>query len=366
MAVQALIHQQRVLYASPTTEQIEAFWTEVKRCLTPMIDAERIKKHENRHQVIYGAGRIRGKTAWDADTLRGDHADLLILDEFQLMKEDTWQRVGAPMMLDSDGTAVFCFTPPSKLSASRSKARDPRHANRLYQKASEDETGRWAAFHFSSMQNPYISKVALEEISADMTSVAYRQEILAEDVEEEGGLFKRNWFELIDEPPEIERKVRHWDLASVSGDGDWTVGLLLGKSFNGMYYVLDIKRCQETPYSVEELIVKTALEDGLETVISLPQDPGQAGKAQAQYLIRNLAGYNVHAEPESGSKEIRAIPVAAQAEAGNVRILKRHWTETFLDELSEFPFGWHDDQIDSLSATFADLVDDGKLIMWSV
>ena len=94
--------------------------------------------------------RIRAKTAWNADTLRGDYADLLILDEWQLMNEEAWEVVGAPMLLDNNGDAVFIYTPPSLHSRSTSKARDPRHAAKLFQRAQADTTGRWEVFHFTS------------------------------------------------------------------------------------------------------------------------------------------------------------------------------------------------------------------------
>jgi predicted phage terminase large subunit-like protein len=366
MAVEALLHQKRILYATPTQEQIDAFWSETVEALMPMITAQAIDKNETRHTLHYGAGRIRARTAWDQDSLRGDAADLLILDEFQLMSEDAWTRVGAPMMLDTPtgGTAVFCFTPPSLLSAAKSKARDPRHANKLYNRAQNDTTGHWEAFHFTSMENPHISEVALGDIAAEMGSVAYRQEILAEEVEESGGIFRRAWFEVVDRHPVIEQTVRHYDLAGTAGGGDWTVGLLLGIGDDGMYYILDVIRCQESPHTVERLIIDTAKADGPETIISLPQDPGQAGKAQAQYLIRQLAGYNVHADQETGSKTVRALPVAAQAEGGNIKILSAPWTDDLLAELEEFPGGW-DDQVDALAGAFTDLVGSTSLVMWS-
>ncbi|MFA4837064.1 MAG: hypothetical protein WC749_13470, partial [Dehalococcoidia bacterium] len=61
------------------------------------------------------------------------------------------------------------------------KARDPRHAAKMFKAAQEDTSGRWQAFHFTSHDNPHISPVALKEITKDMSAMAYRQEILAED-----------------------------------------------------------------------------------------------------------------------------------------------------------------------------------------
>ena len=76
-------------------------------------------KNETQH-IIERPGteqRIRAKTAWNADGLRGDYCDLLVLDEYQLMAEDSWQLVGAPMLLDRQGNAAFLYTPPSVMKA---------------------------------------------------------------------------------------------------------------------------------------------------------------------------------------------------------------------------------------------------------
>ncbi len=183
MAVKAFLQGRRVLYAAPTSEQTDKFWFEVTASLREPIDAKVLAKNET-ERVIERArteNRIKAKTAWDANTLRGDYADLLILDEWQLMAEDTWEIVGAPMLLDNNGDAVFIYTPPSVRSVGVSKARDPRHAPKMYKAALADKSGRWQAFHFTSHENPYISHEALNELARDMSLTAYRQEILAED-----------------------------------------------------------------------------------------------------------------------------------------------------------------------------------------
>jgi hypothetical protein len=196
-AVEAFLQGRRVLYAAPTTEQIGQFWKEIKTALAGPIDAGIFSKNETEH-IIERIGTnqsIKAKTAWNADTLRGDYADLLILDEWQLMDETAWEDVGAPMLLDNNGDAVFVYTPPSLRSQALSKARNPRHAAKMYKQAvSEQEAAaadgrqpRWEAFHFTSNDNPHISKAALAEISRDMTSLSHRQEIMAEDVEEVPG-----------------------------------------------------------------------------------------------------------------------------------------------------------------------------------
>lgn len=187
-AVKRFQKGRRVLYAAPTSEQTDAFWYEVCRSMAEPIQDGILHKNET-ERIIEAPGtkqRIKAKTAWNADTLRGDYADDLILDEWQLMNEDTWERVGAPMLADNDGDAVFIYTPPSLYSTSVSKARDPRHASKMFALAKADETGKWAAFHFSSHENPYISESGLAELTSDMSTTAYKQEILAidEDIED--------------------------------------------------------------------------------------------------------------------------------------------------------------------------------------
>ena len=193
MALQAFLAGKRVLYAAPTTEQLETFWQEVKRALSSPLEGGVFYKNETLH-IIERANtqnRIKAKTAWDADTLRGDYADLLLLDEWQLMNEDTWAVVGAPMLLDNNGDAVFIYTPPSLHSIGVSRAKDPRHAAQMFKDAKGDTSGRWATFCFTSRENPHISSQALEDITKDMSQVSYKQEILAEDEEDKA------WFGLV-------------------------------------------------------------------------------------------------------------------------------------------------------------------------
>ncbi len=184
-AVIAFLEGKRVLYAAPTSEQVGKFWFEVKAALRELIRLGVFKCNESENFIekMGTEQRIKAKTAWNADTLRGDFADLLILDEYQLMDENTWGEVGAPMLLDNNGDAVFIYTPPSLRSSGVSKARDPRHAAKLFKKALDDD--RWLAIHFTSHDNPHISKDALHEMMEDMSKKSYRQEILAEDEEAE-------------------------------------------------------------------------------------------------------------------------------------------------------------------------------------
>ena len=103
------------------------------------------------------------------------------------------------------------------------------------------------------------------------------------------------------------------------------------------------------------MIKNTASQDGPSVRGSIPQDPGAGGKAWAQGIIGELIGYTYHASPETGDKVTRANPVAAQAEAGNVILVRGEWNKEFLDEIELFPFGKFKDQVDALSRACAEL-----------
>lgn len=157
--------------------------------------------------------------------------------------------------------------------------------------------------------------------------------------------------------------VRAWDLAATAEaprrDADWTVGLRLWRDAANRFVVQDVQRFRGGPYEVEQAIINTARRDGRDVTVALPQDPGQAGRAQVVYFARLLAGFHLTASPETGAKATRALPVASQAEAGNLVVAQAPWNRAFLEELRDFPNGTKDDQVDALSRAFACLVELG-------
>jgi predicted phage terminase large subunit-like protein len=176
-----------------------------------------------------------------------------------------------------------------------------------------------------------------------------------------GLLFKRGYFPIVEAAPADARRVRSWDLAGTEAenrsDPDWTVGLRLARDQHGTFYIEHVERFRGSPETVEKAIINLAVSDGRSVKIRLPQDPGQAGKAQAKYLINKLAGYTVTAERETGDKTTRASPASAQAEAGNIKVVRGPWNEALFNELENFPSPKaHDDQVDALSGALNALV----------
>ncbi|USE78998.1 phage terminase large subunit [Cupriavidus gilardii] len=173
----------------------------------------------------------------------------------------------------------------------------------------------------------------------------------------DGGVFKASRIEIVDALPAGLELVRGWDLAATKNAGDWTVGGKLGRTKDGTLWIADIQRERGGPDDVERLLVNTAKADGPRVLQSVPQDPGQAGKAQAAYLGKKLAGTNFLFSAETGDKATRAAPFAAQVNVGNVKMLRAPWNDALIGEMRMFPNGAFDDQIDALSRAFNGMTD---------
>jgi predicted phage terminase large subunit-like protein len=180
-----------------------------------------------------------------------------------------------------------------------------------------------------------------------------------------GAFFRREQIRVAPDIPkgQVTQWARRWDLAATeptqaNPSPDKTAGVLMGKLKDGRFIVADVKHAALNAASVRSLLQNTAASDKAtygNVRIILPQDPGQAGKDQAQTLVKLLAGYNVKALPESGSKIARAEPFAAQWQAGNVLVVAGEWNEAFFAELESFPDGRHDDLVDAAAGAFGEL-----------
>lgn len=163
-------------------------------------------------------------------------------------------------------------------------------------------------------------------------------------------------------PDDVIEWVRCWDLAATekteNGDPAFTAGVLMGKRKNGRYIVADVVNKQMSAADVRQTIKHTAQQDIAKykrVKIRLPKDPGQAGKEQAESYIKFLAGFNVVTIAETGSKEARAEPMAAQWQAGNFDILTGPWNEEYLQQLENFPDSKFKDMVDASANAFTEL-----------
>lgn len=182
-----------------------------------------------------------------------------------------------------------------------------------------------------------------------------------------GSYFDRAEVEMVDALPTDPHAwtwVRAWDLAATeptqeNPDPDWTAGILMGyRAATETILIRHMEHVQERAGSVKTRVQRVAKRDGHGVRVVIPQDPGQAGKGQAEDFVDMLAdaGFDVATRPASKTKETRAKPFAAHWQHGKVRVLIGGWNDAFFAEMERFPSPTaHDDIVDACSDAFAEL-----------
>lgn len=181
-----------------------------------------------------------------------------------------------------------------------------------------------------------------------------------------GNVFDPVWFQYADKRPTGVRFVRYWDLAATEvnekdkNDPDWTAGVL-ACVYENKFYICDVVTFRTTPGKAEEIMRKTAEEDGPGVEQWWEEEKGASGKWANEYLKQIFHGFECHADPVSGSKVERALPWAAWAEFGRVVLVRGDWNKRFLGRAGKFPDGKRD-EIDGGSGAFKALVGDKKVL----
>lgn len=175
----------------------------------------------------------------------------------------------------------------------------------------------------------------------------------------EGSLFPRKWLVPLltnDWPVNTPTVARRWDFAATAlKKSDFTAG---GKIaiHNNHVYIVDVKRLKGIGAQVEDLVRKTAFEDGWRVPIILEIERGSAGKLLHDHYVRHiLQGFVVIGDLASGDKITRMQALSAQCEHQNVSTLRGKWNEALFDEgdlitkEGDYP---HDDQWDTLAGCY--------------
>jgi predicted phage terminase large subunit-like protein len=176
----------------------------------------------------------------------------------------------------------------------------------------------------------------------------------------EGSMFKREWLERnVIEPemvPALRKLVRAWDFASVKDGGDFTADVKGGLAADGTVYFTECSEIQEASATVRKTWERKTKADTTRCVCRIPQDPGQAGKDQAEQYLGALPGYPVRAVRPTGDKETRAEPMSSAFQIDKIKIVRGPWNDTLIERLSGFPApGSPDDVVDAASDCYNEL-----------
>lgn len=203
-----------------------------------------------------------------------------------------------------------------------------------------------------------LNRDALRKMEEELGQFGYAGQFMQSPIPLGGGMFKPDRLEEREFDPgqgEFVKIVRAYDKAASNGKGDFTVGIKMGLHKDGSFWILDIIRGQWDTDERENIIERTAHRDGRKVRIVLEQEPGSSGKDSARATIKRLAGFLVTAEPATGKKELRADTFSVQVNAGNVKIVRGGYLDAYKKEMTFFPNGKNDDQIDASSLAFAAL-----------
>jgi predicted phage terminase large subunit-like protein len=283
------------------------------------------------------------RSADEANHLRGPNVSGVALDEASLMEKEVFDIcIGRLREGGEQGWLTAAFTPKGK-----------KHWTYQVFGLGRPDT---ALIRATTRDNPFLPPTFAETVGAQYTSIQARQELEGEFVDTEGGLFKRTWFDqVVDVVPPGCSWARYWDKAATENAGCFTCGVLMGRGC-GLYFVDDVIRGQWSTLERDRIIEAAAHRDrkryGVSVQTWVEQEPGSGGKESAEATIRQLAGFVVRADRPTGDKRARAEPYAAQCEAGNVRLTRAAWNQSYVEELCLFPNCGFADQVDASSGAF--------------
>ena len=177
-SLKPVLNGKPVAYFAPTYKMLTEFWRDAVEMYKPVITE--INKAEHRFMVM-GGGSFQMWSLDSADTVRGRKYALALIDEAAMVPnlEDAWNAVIRPTLTDYEGEADFYSTP---------KGMGFFHT--LYTRGEDPEFTDWAAFHFPTSSNPYISPSEIESAKQELPLDVFRQEYLAEFIQGEGAVFR--------------------------------------------------------------------------------------------------------------------------------------------------------------------------------
>lgn len=168
-----------VAYFAPTYKMMQEVWRDVRRTLRPVTT----KVSEQQHRLEFVGGGLLDLWSLDSpDVARGRKYKRAAIDEAAMIRHlmEAWQAVIRPTLVDYEGDAWFGSTP---------KGRDAFW--QMWQWGQDPGLPEWASWQLPTTDNPYIDPAEVEAMRATMPENIYRQEVLAEFMEDGNGVFRR-------------------------------------------------------------------------------------------------------------------------------------------------------------------------------
>jgi predicted phage terminase large subunit-like protein len=336
LSLEAGLRGKRVWWVAPTYAQASIAWRLARPLALQIPGAE--AREADRVLRLPGGGEIWFKSSDQADNLRGEGLDLLVMDEADFQPAEVWEQVLRPALADRKGRALFVSTPNVE-------------GGWFHQLFALGQAGGsdWASWTFPSESNPYVDPAEIAAARAALPSIVARREFGAEFVSAGGARVQRAWLR-VGEPLEAEAvdTVMGVDLAiSTKDTADWTAAAVLSRTADGTVYVRDVQRVRAPFHQVLAFIAARA-ERWKPRTVAIENVQYQAAVVQELLRTTDLPVLGVHPDRD---KLTRFQPLEARYERGLVRHAQDLPPE-FERELLGFPVADHDDQVDALSVAW--------------
>jgi len=186
----------------------------------------------------------------------------------------------------------------------------------------------------------------------------------------EGGMIQSRWFEVVKHgPTKPKKRIRFWDMAATrqiaKNDPDWTAGARLSVDDDNTVYIEHIAHLRDTPLENQKEVTHRADTDPKDTRIFMEEEGGASGKNSIDtYQRQVIPGHSFRGIRTTGNKEAYIDPLAAYAEAGNVKVVEGPWNTKFFKEVDLFPNAAHDDMLDAVAKGYCQLFPRKRARVW--
>lgn len=178
-----LIPRVNAWYIAPTYPLAQQMWAELVHFTRPL--KPRLNKSD-RVVSLPGGVEIKIKSGYDPDSLVAEGVDYAVMTEASLLAEEVWEK-NVRTRLASPGRG------PGGLGGLAAFNSTPRGRNwfwRAFLRGRDQSNRDWRSFHFPTASNPHIRREEIEAAQRDMPDRWFRQEFLAEFLDDGGGVFK--------------------------------------------------------------------------------------------------------------------------------------------------------------------------------
>ncbi len=173
---------------------------------------------------------------------------------------------------------------------------------------------------------------------------------------DDGLFFTKEMFRYYGTPPHsrVCNVYQAWDFAISEGkESDYTVGTCIYQDSKDNVYVIDVRRFRsDDSIAIVDTILDFYVEHNALPIIGF--EDGQIWKAMEAFFLRRCSERGIYPTFEIlkplTDKMVRAAPLRGRMQAGKVYFDKTApWYNQLEHELTRFPAGKHDDQVDSLA-----------------